>query len=198
MMAEKADKTTKIVFEFLLKQNRPYSINEVQNHTKEGKAGITRALTLLVEEGKIIEKTYGKQKIYYVNQDLLETLSEEELSKLKNEIQELNKKVSDLSEAKKSLECNIKNIHSLPSMAELKQQELQLIEEIESFQVNPSQNIDVNYDPDEFKKIKRIHQKVTAERQKRKSIVEEALDMMLESTGKTKDELIEDIGLEFP
>lgn len=194
------DKIVKAVYDFLLKHNRPYSLNDVQNHTKEGKAGVTKALALLVEEGKVVEKTYGKQKIYYVNQDMLETLSDEELAELKEEIRVLSKRVSELSREDKRLDTELKNIHSLPSMAKLEQEEMELRKEMERYEIkpDPSQKVDENYDPEEHRRIKIIHRRVTRELEKRKSIIADALEMILDGSGKTKDDLIEEIGLEIP
>lgn len=59
---------TEAVLGFLENHNRPFSLNEVHQGIKGdfGKTAIQKALDSLVEEQKVKEKTYGKQKVKVV------------------------------------------------------------------------------------------------------------------------------------
>ncbi len=56
----------KTVLNYLIKQNRPMSANDIlANFTSQlTKTNITNSLDALVADQKISEKTYGKQKVY--------------------------------------------------------------------------------------------------------------------------------------
>lgn len=56
----------KMVLDHLIKENRPFSAQDIANALtgKLGKTAIVNALDELAKEEKIIEKTYGKQKVY--------------------------------------------------------------------------------------------------------------------------------------
>ncbi|XP_046401834.1 homologous-pairing protein 2 homolog isoform X2 [Ischnura elegans] len=60
----------KAVLKYLKDQNRPYSLNDIfmNMHKEQGKTAIQKALDNLVVDGVVIEKTYGKQKVYAYNQ----------------------------------------------------------------------------------------------------------------------------------
>ena len=54
--------------QYLIKQNRPYNATDLQANLKSkhnvGKTAVTKALASLASKGEIVEKEYGKQKIY--------------------------------------------------------------------------------------------------------------------------------------
>lgn len=77
-----------IVQAYILKMNRPFSaINVYDNlHRSIAKPGIIKALDTCVEEGSVLAKAYGKNKIYFANQVHLPALSEEEIVVITNEI----------------------------------------------------------------------------------------------------------------
>lgn len=61
-----------ILLRYLQEQNRPYSAQDVFGNLQRehglGKAAVVKALEQLAQQGKIKEKTYGKQKIYFADQ----------------------------------------------------------------------------------------------------------------------------------
>ena len=52
--------------QYLNAQNRPYSAIDIFNnlHKAHGQTAIKKALETLAADGKIVEKTYGKQKVW--------------------------------------------------------------------------------------------------------------------------------------
>lgn len=75
------------VLKYLKSTNRPYSANDIvlNLHKEFGKTAIQRALDALVQQEAVLEKVYGKQKVYVVKQSDDVDISEEELkSKLMN------------------------------------------------------------------------------------------------------------------
>uniref|UniRef100_A0A8C7XAR5 Homologous-pairing protein 2 homolog n=1 Tax=Oryzias sinensis TaxID=183150 RepID=A0A8C7XAR5_9TELE len=61
-----------LILAYLNEKNRPYSAQDVfcnlQKQHGLGKTAVVKAMELLALEGKIKEKTYGKQKIYFADQ----------------------------------------------------------------------------------------------------------------------------------
>lgn len=64
-MAEEAVK------KYLATTNRPYSANDIvmNLHKQFGKTAVQKALDSLVIADDVLEKTYGKQKVYVIKQD---------------------------------------------------------------------------------------------------------------------------------
>lgn len=55
------------ILSFLEEHNRPFSINEIHSGVKNGqdmgKASLQKSLNTLVKKGKVVEKSYGKQRV---------------------------------------------------------------------------------------------------------------------------------------
>ena len=60
----------KLVFEFMQKENRPYSAQDVTNalNGQITKTNVINVLEDLAKKKKITEKVYGKQKVYMLIQ----------------------------------------------------------------------------------------------------------------------------------
>jgi hypothetical protein len=58
------------VLKYLENTNRPYSVNNIvlNLHDQFGKGAIQKALDTLVANNFVLEKIYGKQKIYVIRQ----------------------------------------------------------------------------------------------------------------------------------
>ncbi len=54
---------------------------------------VQRTLDLLVSQDKLVEKVYGKQKVYMVNQSLYPGVSGAELKEMEAKIKELQEKL---------------------------------------------------------------------------------------------------------
>lgn len=64
-------KEKEAIQKYLNTTNRPYSANDIMLnlHKQFGKTAVQKALDELVGEGGVLEKTYGKQKVYCIKQE---------------------------------------------------------------------------------------------------------------------------------
>jgi 26S proteasome regulatory subunit (ATPase 3-interacting protein) len=64
--SSKSSGSEKLIIDYLVKQNRPYSAQDLLNNLegKVGKTELVNKLDELASANKIIEKIYGKQKVY--------------------------------------------------------------------------------------------------------------------------------------
>ena len=65
------DKTEKEVEKFMLKNNRPYSVQDILNNYQSSmkKKFLEQSLEQLVKSGKVTLKEYGKAKVFLISQD---------------------------------------------------------------------------------------------------------------------------------
>ena len=129
-MSAKEEVTLKAVLDYLTVANRPYSTNDVflNLHKEHGKPSIQRVIDLMVTDGRLKVKVNGKQTCYFVNQDLLETCSEEELAALDEQCKVEEEKAKVLSDKVKVLETKLKSLVNSMTNSQAKE-ELSLIEE---------------------------------------------------------------------
>ena len=100
---------------YINEQNKPFNANTIfENLHKEiKKAQVVRVLSDLAQEyifliyvnnsGKIIEKEYGKSKVYFANQDQFPEVDESELKQMDEEIGSLEEEATELKTALASL-----------------------------------------------------------------------------------------------
>lgn len=69
------------VLKYLRNTNRPYSANDIvmNLHKEFGKTVVQRALDALVQQTVILEKVYGKQKVYVFRQKVDGDVKEDEV-----------------------------------------------------------------------------------------------------------------------
>ena len=198
-MTSKRD-PNKAIQEYLEKQNRPYSAGDIfQNLHKEfGKTAVVKALESLAEQSKVIEKTYGKQKVYGPCQDKFGDIKPEELtsldakatdlqerlSKLKSEIHEQDSEISSFSKQMTTLELE-------NAVEALKERNMELTSKI-----NKIKSGRCLISKEERQKIKLHTGKMVTHWKKRKRMTTDMMDCILEGYPKTKKHLIEETGIE--
>ena len=130
-MAPKEAATLKAVNDYLISTNRPYSVNDIvmNLHKEHGKAAVQRVLDQLVEENKMKIKLNGKQSCYYVNQDMFETCSEQELAGLDKTYSDIEEEVKITAERAKKTEMRLKELNGSLTDGEARSQLKQLQEE---------------------------------------------------------------------
>ncbi|KAJ6660588.1 hypothetical protein lerEdw1_017585 [Lerista edwardsae] len=113
-----------ILLRYLQEQNRPHSAQDAFSNLQRehglGKTAVVKALEHLAQQGKIKEKVYGKQKIYFPDQDRFGSVSDSELKVLDNEISELSCKVQTLQQNCRHMEAAVVTRNSVPELKELK------------------------------------------------------------------------------
>jgi len=197
--AKEENKTEAKVLEYLSSTNRPFNINDIQNnlHNEFGKSGIVKAIENLVEANSIIEKTYGKQKIYFINQEKFGELKEEDLKKLENQIGLLYSQSQNLELELKQKESDLKHLTFIQNANEIDTNLKIIGDEIESIKKRLDESKNCKIDPQESRKIKEEHRKIIGEWRKRKRIAKSAIDIILEGGyPEGKESLIESIGIE--
>ncbi|KAF9296604.1 hypothetical protein BGZ74_010244 [Mortierella antarctica] len=100
----KGDKNEKLVLEYLIKQNRPYSVIS--------KTDCQKIANSLVEKDLVTSKLYGKQAIYVARQDTIDTASPEQLAAVDREIAELQNKIGDHKTRNKQLSSELNLLSS--------------------------------------------------------------------------------------
>ena len=189
-----------VIQEYLESQNRPYSAGDIflNLHKEFGKTAVVKALEQLAENGKVIEKIYGKQKVYGPSQEGFGDIKPEELKKLDTkavELQEEMKKLqaeihqqeSEISKFSKQMTTNdlsdtVTNLQT--SISELAAK----IEKIKSGRCLISK--------EERQKISKQTGTMVQHWKKRKRMAADMVDCILEGYPKTKKHLIEEIGIE--
>ncbi|KAF9373201.1 hypothetical protein CPB97_000723 [Podila verticillata] len=112
--ATKGDKNEKLVLDYLIKQNRPYSITDIVSnlHNEVSKTDCQKVVNSLVENDLVTSKLYGKQSIYVVRQDTIDTASPEQLAAVDREIAELQNKIGDRKTHNKQLSSELNLLSS--------------------------------------------------------------------------------------
>ncbi|KAF9206515.1 hypothetical protein BGZ59_011624 [Podila verticillata] len=112
--ATRGDKNEKLVLDYLIKQNRPYSITDIVSnlHNEVSKTDCQKVVNSLVENDLVTSKLYGKQSIYVVRQDTIDTASPEQLAVVDREIAELQNKIGDRKTHNKQLSSELNLLSS--------------------------------------------------------------------------------------
>ncbi|XP_025837439.1 homologous-pairing protein 2 homolog [Agrilus planipennis] len=190
------------IYEFLKSQNRPYSANDIlQNVGKDhNKSAVLKSLDKLVHKNKVIEKVYGKQKIYCIAQD--ETTDPQ---KLNEELREIDRQITEVSTKLKDVENNLQahtaqitSLQGKMTTEEAKLQKKKLEDEIQDMK-SRLKELTENAKPlsdSEKNKIIKEYELYEKEYKKRKRMCMDIVDTIMESYPKTKKHLLEDIGIE--
>ena len=198
-MSNKRD-PEKAIQEYLEKQNRPYSAGDIflNLHKEFGKTAVAKALEVLAENSKVIEKIYGKQKVYGPSQDrfgdikpeeltLLDTKAvdlQEELKKLQTEIHQQENEISNFSK-----QMTTDNL--LKTVTNFKNHNSELSLKIEN--MKSGRNL---ISKEDRLKINKQTGSMVSHWKKRKRMTTDIVDCILEGYQKTKKHLIEEIGIE--
>ncbi|QQP49664.1 Diacylglycerol kinase [Caligus rogercresseyi] len=169
-----------VLKDYLRHQNRPYSVNDLvlNLHKEFGKTAAQKALDSLVADGDVIEKVNGKQKAYVINQANMPTASEAELSKLD-------------SDALKNMESSLTTEEALRRVKELEGTVSEMEERLEKLSSNC-----VLVSKADKENVMRGHENAVKEWRKRKRIVLNITEAILESYPKSKKTLYQEIEIE--
>lgn len=200
-MSKKQDASAlEVVYEYMKKQNRPYSLVDIFNnlHKEHGKTAVQKAIDQLVSNGKLCEKVYGKQKVYVVNQDCFEAANDAELKTMDLKIVEQNACLSDTQKELREAESQLSQLNSSLGTKEAQSLLKQTQEEVEQLRLrikclaeNPNQ-----VTAEEKERVCRDREKYIKEWRKRKRTTNDILDSILEGYPKNKKCLYEEVGIE--
>eukprot|EP00127_Corallochytrium_limacisporum_P003437 Clim_evm65s149 gene=Clim_evmTU65s149 len=126
------DDNANTIYEYLYKQNRPYSVLDIHAnlHGEIQKAGIVKALAALVQEDRVVEKEYGKAKIYFINQNAMDNPSKEDIDALDAHISGLERENKTVAAETQDIERDIGALKTRPTLDNLKQRKASRIAEI--------------------------------------------------------------------
>ncbi|KAK2174634.1 hypothetical protein NP493_787g01004 [Ridgeia piscesae] len=163
------------VLDYLVKQNRPYSAVDIHSnlHKAYGKTAVIKALETLAEEGKVKEKTYGKQKVYVADQSHFPTVDDAKLKEMDTKIAAMTQKLRGCEERQKRLETELRDLSSSltteearKQLTELTTQCQQLVEKLSGLKSNKN-----SVSPEDRQKVMAARTKYVKEWKKRKRMV---------------------------
>ncbi|KAA8585332.1 hypothetical protein FQN60_004026, partial [Etheostoma spectabile] len=107
---------TTLILAYLNEKNRPYSSQDVfcnlQKQHGLGKTAVVKAMELLALEGKIKEKAYGKQKIYFADQSQFKDVNDADLKAMDCQISQLSAEMHSLNQSCRQLDSELKELNS--------------------------------------------------------------------------------------
>ncbi|XP_063156504.1 homologous-pairing protein 2 homolog [Candoia aspera] len=197
-----AEGAAAILLRYLQEQNRPHSAQDVFGNLQRqhglGKTAVVKALEQLAQQGKIKEKVYGKQKIYFPDQNRFGDVSDSELRVLDNEISELSCKVQTLQQNCRHMESELKELKGSMTTPEMVKE----IEELKKDCANYTEKLEriksaANHvTPEEKEKVHNEKKLYCREWRRRKRMATELLDAILEGYPKSKKQFFEEVGIE--
>ncbi|ERE68425.1 homologous-pairing protein 2-like protein [Cricetulus griseus] len=177
---------------------KPASFEEKQKEHGLGKAAVVKALDQLAQQGKIKEKTYGKQKIYFADQDQFDIVSDADLHSLDANIVALTAKVQSLQQSCRHMEAELKELTSALTTPEM-QKEIQELKKECAHYIERLKNIKAatnHVTPEEREQVYKEKQKYCKEWRKRKRMTTDLCDAILEGYPKSKKQFFEEVGIE--
>ncbi|XP_033217405.1 homologous-pairing protein 2 homolog [Belonocnema kinseyi] len=191
-----------IVLRFMKAQNRPFSTNDVVLNLRNelGKTVVQKAFDQLVNEGKLLEKVYGKQKIYCVAQE--QSKNAEELLRIDRELQahvnEVEAKQQELEKEVRILEASLSGLKSSITLDEARLQRSQLKIRVDTLAQKLDELMEATGSEDLTATKKKVEDSLNIRKReygKRKRIVTEIIDCIRENYPGSKTELYEEIGI---
>ncbi|GIY85759.1 homologous-pairing protein 2 homolog [Caerostris darwini] len=191
---------TNQILEYLKDQNRPYSVIDIFNnlHKEHGKTAVTKALETLVSEGKIKEKTYGKQKIYFIDQNEFQNSKDANLQQMDEEINNINQALKELQQQIKNAENELNTLDKSLTTEAAEVELLALKKELPNLK-SRLQTLESNagrIKPEEKDGLYEARKKSCKEWTKRKCLANDMIDAILEGYPKDKKHLFEEVGIE--
>ena len=159
---------------------------------------MTKALAKLIDDERVVEKTYGKQKIYFANQKQLnkgKQVDEAELDRLliekRNELRLVDGQIKEKETQLKAFDGKLTKEHFESEMAEIRAK-------ADAAQAALDKCEEDNKKAEKENKHKNLsYEKVSNECRKRKRITKDIIESLLEFQPKPKKQLLEEIGIEF-
>ncbi|XP_012658341.1 homologous-pairing protein 2 homolog [Otolemur garnettii] len=183
--AEAAAGAAGILLRYLQEQNRPYSAQDVFGNLQRehglGKAAVVKALEQLAQQGKIKEKTYGKQKIYFADQ----------VRRILRRLSPIDPNFGDVVSELKELSSALTTPEMQKEIEELKKECAAYTERLKNIKAATN-----HVTPEEKEQVYRERQKYHKEWRKRKRMATELSDAILEGYPKSKKQFFEEVGIE--
>ncbi|XP_062264176.1 homologous-pairing protein 2 homolog [Platichthys flesus] len=191
-----------VILAYLNEKNRPYSAQDVfcnlQKQHGLGKTAVVKAMELLALEGKIKEKTYGKQKIYFADQAQFTDVSDTDLKGMDSQISVLAAEAQSLTQSCKQLDAELKELNSSLTAEEMKSEIQELKAECSGYRARLEKiKAATNHvTPEEKEKVYKERTVYVKEWKKRKRLASDMINSILEGYPKSKKEFLDEVGVE--
>ncbi|XP_062893054.1 homologous-pairing protein 2 homolog [Mobula hypostoma] len=202
MSKQKDSTATSVILKYLTDQNRPYSAQDVfgnlQREHHFGKTVVVKALEQLAHDGKIKEKAYGKQKIYFADQSQFTAVGEADLKALDNQIRELSEKFQSVQQSCRQMEAELKVLSNSMTTEEMSAEIAALKQECASYQarLQKIKSTSNHVTPEEKEQVYNERKRFVKEWRKRKRMATDLIDAILEGYPKSKKQFFEELGIE--
>ncbi|KAJ1646050.1 PSMC3 interacting protein [Coemansia asiatica] len=191
--------TLKLVFDYLVKTNRPYSANDIssQLHNQVTAAAAKKILNDLADEGRISRKNNNKQQIFYPVQAEIEVPNIEEAEEEEESIKEMEERLTKLKDENKALSSKLHALNNALTDDQMRERIAKLtLETKENEQrLNQLRSGEV-ISPQEKKKIDSEHAAMIKHWTTRKRIFKNISDTIAEGYPKKIKDLFDEIGIE--
>ncbi|XP_068192150.1 homologous-pairing protein 2 homolog isoform X2 [Antennarius striatus] len=198
----KKDNGAPLILAYLNERNRPYSAQDVFTNLQKqhglGKTAVVKAMELLALEGKIKEKTYGKQKIYFADQAQFKDVKDADLKAMDGQISELTAELQTLTQSCRQLEAEMKELTSSLTTEEVisQIQELKTVRADHIARLEKIKSATNHVTPEEKEKVYKERDLYVKEWRKRKRLASDMMNLILEGYPKSKREFLEEVGVE--
>ncbi|XP_032443949.1 homologous-pairing protein 2 homolog isoform X2 [Xiphophorus hellerii] len=155
-------------------------------------------MELLAQEGKIKEKMYGKQKIYFADQSQFRDVSDADLKAMDKQISELSAEVQTLTQSCRQLDTELKELNSSLTTEEMMAEIQELKAECSGYRerLEKIKSATNHVTPEEKEKVYKERDVYVKEWKKRKRLASDMMNAILEGYPKSKKEFLEEVGVE--
>ncbi|XP_030649883.1 homologous-pairing protein 2 homolog isoform X1 [Chanos chanos] len=201
-MSKKDAGSAAIILDYLNEKNRPYSAQDVFGNLQKqhgfGKTAVVKAMEQLAQDGKIKEKVYGKQKIYFADQAQFADVSDAELKEMDNRISELNTQVQAVLQNCRQLDTELKELNSSLTTPEMMSEIEELKAECAGYRerLQKIKTATNHVTPEEKEKVYKERNVYVKEWRKRKRLASDMMGAILEGYPKSKKQFVEEVGIE--
>uniref|UniRef100_A0A3Q3XPX6 Homologous-pairing protein 2 homolog n=1 Tax=Mola mola TaxID=94237 RepID=A0A3Q3XPX6_MOLML len=198
----KKDNGASVILAYLNERNRPYSAQDVFSNLQRqhglGKTAVVRAMELLALEGKIREKVYGKQKIYFADQAQFKDVGEADLKAMDRHISELSAEAQSLTQSCRQLDAELKELSSSLTTEEMVSEIEELRGECAGYRarLEKIKSATNHVTPEEKDKVYKERDVYVKEWRKRKRLASDMINTVLEGYPKSKREFLDEVGVE--
>lgn len=159
---------------------------------------MVKALEQLAQQGRIREKVYGKQKVYFADQEQLPAASDAELRGLDGEIAALSAQLQALQQGCRQMEAELRELSGSMTTPEMAREVEELRKDCAGYadKLERIKSATNHVTPEEKEKVCSEQRLYCKEWRKRKRMATELLDAILEGYPKSKKQFFEEVGIE--
>ncbi|KAM6956992.1 homologous-pairing protein 2 homolog [Aplochiton taeniatus] len=201
-MSKNKDGGSSVILAYLNEKNRPYSSQDVFSNLQKqhglGKTAVVKSMEQLALEGKIKEKVYGKQKIYFADQAQFTDVSEADLKTMDSQISELNTQLQTVTHSSRQLDAELKELNNSLTTKDMTSEIQELQAECSGYKerLGKIKSATNHVTPEEKEKVCKERNLYVKEWKKRKRMASDMMNAILEGYPKSKKQFLEEVGVE--